>query len=149
LSSELPIQCAPPDEETARCLERICTDFCWLVDHGFADRTAHLFTEDVLYCAQGRESHGLAEVMRRMSERAMRRDYVSRHVSTGFRFHRLEPDEVHGHSLMVVYRDHATPALVADVHDVFRREESGVWKLAKRRIISVLAPKARAGWGRN
>jgi hypothetical protein len=149
LSVELPIQCAPPDAETARCLERICTEFCWLVDHGLADRTRHLFTDDVDYSAQGKESRGLAELMHRMSERAALRNRVSRHVSSGFRFHRVGPDEVLGYSLMVVYRDYAAPALVADVHDLFRRQETGCWKLARRRIVKILEPEARLGKGGN
>jgi hypothetical protein len=138
LSNELPIDCVPPDAETARCLERICADFCWLVDHGCADQTAHLFTQDVRYTVQGRESSGLREVMQRMSERAARRDYVTRHVATGFRFHRLGRDEVEGQCVMVIYRDRSTAALVADVHDLFRREGDGPWQIARRHITSIL-----------
>ena len=138
MSNGLLIECVPPDAETTVCLERICADFCWLVDHGLAEQTAYLFTSDVCYTAQGKESRGLAEVMRRMSERAARRDYVTRHVASGFRFHHLGPDEVEGHCVMVIYRNRATAALVADVHDLFRRQGGGSWKLARRQITSVL-----------
>lgn len=143
MNHPLPLHCSPPDAETARCLEQICTDFCWLVDQGFADQTAHLFTEDVWYGAQGQVSQGLTEVMRRMAERAARRDPLTRHVASGFRFHRLGPDEVQGQCVMVVYRGHATPALVADVHDVFRRQGNGPWKLAQRCMVKVLEGTAQ------
>jgi hypothetical protein len=138
LSNDLSVDCVPPDAETSRCLERICADFCWLVDHGRADQTAHLFTPDVRYTAQGRESIGLHEVMRRMSERAARRDYTTRHVASGFRFNQLGPGEIEGRCVMVIYRDRSTAALVADVHDLFRREGDGPWKLARRHITSIL-----------
>lgn len=138
MNTELPPGGVEPDAETAARLEGICAEFCWLVDHGMADRTEHLFTEDVCYIAQGRESRGLADVMRRMAERAARRDYVTRHIASGFRFQRIGPDEVQGQCVMVVYRNRSAAALVADVHDVFRRQRHGAWRLARRHIISIL-----------
>jgi hypothetical protein len=149
VSRELPLDCVSPDAETCLYLERICADFCWLVDHGRADQTHHLFTPDVRYTAQGRESSGLQEVMRRMSQRAARRDYVTRHVASGFRFHQLGPDEVEGQCVMVIYRDSSAVALVADVHDLFRREGDGPWRLARRHVTSVLPDSGAAAENAN
>lgn len=132
--SPLPLQCQWPDAATARALQLLCDEFCWLVDHGHADRTRHLFTPDVQYHAQGVASAGIEPLMRRMAERAARRDYRSRHVVSGLRLHGCGADEVLGQSLLVVYRDSPSPALVADVHDRYRRGAAGDWRIAQRRI---------------
>lgn len=134
----LPVHCEWPDPESAAALQRLCTEFCWLVDHGLADKTAHLFADDVRYEAQGTASTGIDALMLRMQARAARRDYTSRHIASSFRFHVLGDGDVSGHSVLVVFRDTAVPAVVADVHDRFRRLGDGTWRIAKRRIVPVM-----------
>jgi hypothetical protein len=135
----LPVNCSLLDTHTSQLLQNLCTEFYWLVDHGFADRTAGMFTNDVVYSAQGVVSHGHSAVQQRMDERAARRDYTSRHTASAFRYHQLSTDQVAAYHLLVVYRDSPVPAVVADVHDLFQYRPGG-WQIAQRHIAAVLRP---------
>lgn len=136
--SPLPLHCVPPDAASARALQLLCDEFFWLVDHGFAERTRHLFTEDVRYHAQGRSSEGIVLLMQRMAERAARREPRTRHVVSGLRLHQHSDAHIEGYSLLIVYRDSPLPALVADVHDRFVRGADGQWRIADRMILPVM-----------
>jgi len=138
----LPVRCEWPDLESVAALQRLCTEFCWLVDHGQADQVAHLFCDDVRYEAQGTASAGIDALMLRMQARAARRDYTSRHVASSFRFHLLGDGDVSGHSTLIVFRDTVVPAVVADVHDRFRRIGDGTWRIAERRIVPMMAAQS-------
>lgn len=134
----MPLHCVLPDAADARALQALCDDFCWLVDHGFADRTRHLFTDDVRYQAQGRSSEGILLLMQRMAERAARREPCTRHVVSGLRLHQQSDAHIEGYSMLIVYRNSSLPALLADVHDRFVRGDDGRWRIADRMILPVM-----------
>jgi hypothetical protein len=119
-------------------LERLSTDFCWLVDQGYANQTDHLFTEDVRYSAQGAISIGKTAVMKRMQARAANTGYTTRHLSLGHRFHVEGDGQVIGQSTLLVFRDTTMPAVVADVHDRYRRLPNNTWRIAERSIEAVM-----------
>lgn len=143
--SPLPIDCRAPEASVERALRALCDEFFWLVDQGFADRTRHLFTDDVRYHAQGVVSQGVLPLMQRMAERAARREPRTRHVVSGFRLHQSEAAHIEGYSLLVVYRHTPVPALVADVHDRFRLGADGLWRIADRMILPVM--DGGGSWG--
>lgn len=132
----LPVRCVAPDESTERAIRRLCLDFCWLVDHGFADQTRHLFTDDVRYVSQGVESVGIEALMERMRARATQK-HASRHQVSNVRLHRRSGREVEACSMLVVYRGLTTPSVVADVHDLFRVSAHEDWRIAQRQIVTV------------
>lgn len=132
--TSLPIHCDWPDANVAASLERLCAEFWWLVDQGHADKTDHLFTEDVHYNAQGVLSLGKAAVMERMRARAAKTGYTTRHLSLGHRFHVETDGHVIGHSTLVVFRNTTLPAVVADVHDRYRLLPNNSWRIAARHI---------------
>ena len=136
--TSLPIHCAWPDADVAAALERLCSEFCWLVDQGHADKTDHLFTDDVHYHAQGVLSIGKAAVMERMRARAAKTGYATRHLSLGHRFHVEAAGDVIGHSTLVVFRDTTLPVVVADVHGRYRRLPNRSWRIAARHIEAVM-----------
>lgn len=39
------------DDETRRAIEALSTEYSWLVDHGYADQAADLFTDDAVLSA--------------------------------------------------------------------------------------------------
>lgn len=136
--SPLPIHCTPPDAAIERALQALCHEFFWLVDHGYADRTRHLFTDDVRYHAQGVSSQGIVPLMQRMAERAARTVPRTRHVVSGLRLHQQSDAHIEGYSMLVIYRDTPLPALVADVHDRFTRGADGQWRIADRKLLPVM-----------
>jgi hypothetical protein len=137
--SVLPVTCRAPGEATLCALRALCNEFYWLVDHGYADRTRHLFTENVCYEAQGIATVGIDALMERMKARAQRRKPETRHDAAAFRFHQEDAASVAGYSMLIVYRGAPTPAVIADVHDLFRCGADGLWRIARRRIVQVMA----------
>ena len=126
------------DDETRRAIEALSTEYSWLVDHGYADQAAELFTDDAVLSAAGSEVSGIADIRRHLEERAQNRDIRSRHVVTNIRLLREDSDHVRGTTVMTIYRsvgESARPQLiVGDVDDLYRRGTDGRWRLAERKL---------------
>ncbi|BCO99010.1 MULTISPECIES: SgcJ/EcaC family oxidoreductase [Mycobacterium] len=127
------------DDETRRAIEALSTEYSWLVDHGYADQAADLFTDDAVLSAGGSEVSGIAGIRRHLEERAQNRDIRSRHVVTNVRLRSESPDQVRGTTIMTIYRsigESVRPQLiVGDVEDLYRLGADGRWRLAQRKLV--------------
>ena len=136
------------DGETARALApgvrdaiaALVAEHSWMIDHGQADRVPELFTEDGRLFGGGPDLIGLDAIRAWSVRRAAMRERTSRHVCTNLRLTRVSDDEVRGTGILTLYRrdgpgpGDATPLLVGDYDDIYRRGADGTWRFAERRI---------------
>ena len=121
-------------------LEALVMDHAWLIDQGRADEIPRLYTEDGSLHGVGPDLVGRDAIAAWSVNRAAMRDRVSRHVCTNFRLVPVSDDEVHGTSILTVFRHDGagqrgtTPFMVADCDAVYRRGDDGTWRIARRRL---------------
>ena len=118
----------------------LVAEHSWLIDHGEADRIAELFTEDGQMFGVGPDLIGLDAIRAWSVTRAAMHERTSRHVCTNLRLQQISDDEVHGTVILTVYRrdgpgpGKATPLLVGDYDDIYRRVADETWRFARRRV---------------
>jgi uncharacterized protein (TIGR02246 family) len=126
------------DDEARRSIERLSTEYCWLIDHGYADRVAELFTDDAVLSVGGSEVSGIVDIRRHLDERAKNREIRSRHVVTNIRLVNESAGRVRGTTIMTIYRsigESGKPQLIiGDVDDLYRLDADGRWRLAERKL---------------
>ena len=126
-------------------LEALVVEHAWLIDHGMADQTPELFTEDGRMLGLGEPIVGRTALADWGRARAAMTKRTSRHVLTNLRLAFESEDRVRGTVLLTLYRcDHelvrpATPLLVGDFEDTFQLCSDGRWRFQERRFISVFS----------
>ncbi len=121
-------------------VEALVAEHAWLIDHGQADRISELYAEDGKMYGVGPDLIGRDAIAAWSLSRAAMRDRVSRHVCTNLRLVPVSEDEVHGTSILAVFRHDGpgarptVPFMVGDCEDVFRRGADGAWRIAERRM---------------
>jgi len=130
------------DEIRARvaCLD-VVGRFFELVDDGRADEAASLLTPDVELTVNGRLLRG-AEVRAMLSDRAADTARRTAHVASPIVFRRTSADEARLSSHLQHYvlggeRTAAAPDSLARIDDVFRRDDTGTWRLARRTLTTI------------
>ncbi|RBM11611.1 hypothetical protein DI005_33810 [Prauserella sp. PE36] len=127
------------DGETRRALEALSTEYSWLVDHGYADRAADLFTDDAVLSTGGNVVSGIADIRQHLEKRARSSEIRSRHVLSNIRLLREGTGLVRGTTIMTIYRtvgESGRPQLaVGDVEDLYRLGDDGCWRIAQRKLV--------------
>lgn len=127
------------DDETRRAIEDLATEYCWLVDHGYADQAADLFTDDAVLSTGASQASGIADVRRHLEQRTQNREIRSRHVVSNIRLISESTGQVRGTIIMTIYRsmgESARPQMViGDAEDVYRLGADGRWRFAERKLV--------------
>jgi len=139
--------------ETRLALEELNTDFCQYLDYGHIDRLADLFCEDAEYSHGSRFNSGREEIRALFAKRAAAKDVrTSRHMQTGLKVEICAPDRATGTSVCLTFAvdgappvSPATPFLVADFIDEYRKCEDGKWRIRKRHIERIFTATGNTG----
>lgn len=131
-----------PNVEDRQLIIDVLHRFFWLVDHGRADETADLFTEDAtLTFGPGSPKPGTIEgaaIRPAMAARAAQTAVTTRHVLSNVALNPGEDGSVAVYSLLTLFRAEdssldITPASVADIDEIYIREGTA-WKIRSRVI---------------
>ena len=135
-----------------QALSDLNSDFCFYLDHGLVDELVDLFCEDALYTHGQRVSNGREEIARLFEGRRSAQTRTSRHLQTGLRLQIVDPDNAHGQSVCLTFGANeqppvspATPYLVADFIDAYRRCADGRWRIRKRHIERIFVSAENKG----
>ena len=126
-----------PDERHA--LTALCTEYVWRIDNGYAAAVPALFTADGSMELPWGTPRGAAELKAAWEKRA-RRAIRTRHMLSHLRFSRLGAHEIAGEVSLTLYIADAegpapaTPAVVGEHIDVYRRGDDGRWRIHSRRF---------------
>lgn len=135
-----------PIEDRA-AIEDLIQRHAWLIDHGASDRIGEFFTEDAALYGVGPDKLGRAAITAWGAERAAMRERRSRHVQGNILIEPVSPEAALGFVVLTLYRHDgagpgsATPFLICEYADRYRKEPDGAWRFAERRL-SVLFGEA-------
>jgi ketosteroid isomerase-like protein len=132
-------------------LEALNADFCHHLDHGNVAELVDLFTEDAFYAHGDRVTCGRSEIFELFSARAGK-SRTSRHFQTSLRLQVLSETQAAGHSTCMTFAADgnppiytATPTLVADFIDEYRRCSDGRWRIERRQIERIFVDRGNKG----
>ena len=135
--------------EDWRALNDLVHEFAYRVDFGPAETIADLFIEDGWYGWGEKRSVGRDAIRDAYRQRAARGLRTARHLCTNLRFSMLSDDKAQGQSIWLLFAEDgppphpAAPLLVADVNDVFVRQDNR-WLFESRQLTDVfVAPERR------
>jgi hypothetical protein len=128
-------------------LTALCTEYCWRVDFGHAERIPDLFTDDCTWvgppgAAVGGTVHGRAQMIDHWKRRAQV-PVTTRHLLSNLRFVQDSPKSARGWislTCYVAYRGEpkpAAPKIVVDYLDAYEKGADGRWRIKERRIEGV------------
>lgn len=127
--------------ETRQALEELNAAFCHHLDHGELAPLVDLFCDDAVYSHGTRRSQGKAAIAALFHARQAAGTRTSRHLQCGLRLTIIDHDHAQGRSTCLTFAADAappiiaaTPHLVADFTDSYRRCPDGRWRLARRHI---------------
>ncbi len=132
-------------------IQRLSSDFGYLVDRGRATDCATLFTPDARLVFNPNSAtpvalEGIDAIRGFLANREGMRHVTTRHVATNLRLTPSGVNDAQGHSLLTVFRsddEGREPRIsaVCDVAELFRKEAGGAWKIAERITEVIFAPK--------
>jgi hypothetical protein len=131
----------PPEDRDA--IVEVLHQYFWLIDHGRAAETAHLFTSSAeLTFAVGAPKPGTLrgqEISAAMVARGKQTNVTTRHVISNIALMGRPDRTVAAYCLLTLFRSDSEardsyPASVADIEDIMVRQEDG-WRI-KTRLIS-------------
>ena len=134
--------------EVRQQLEELNYEFAHRVDFGPSETTADLFVQDGWYAWGEKRSVGREAIREAYRQRAARGVRTARHLCINLQLTRLSEHEARGRSIMLIFAEDgppphpAVPLLVADVEDVYVRE-NGCWFFRSRRLTDVFTDPAR------
>ena len=127
-------------------------DFCYYLDHGLVDELVDLFCNDALYTHGQRTSNGREEVRQLFESRRGAKNRTSRHIQSGLRIEITGATQATGRSVCLTFGADApppvipaTPYLVADFIDEYRKGEDGRWRLRRRHIERIFVAETNKG----
>jgi ketosteroid isomerase-like protein len=135
------------DVDTRVAIEQLIAELLWRLDHGRADTTWELYTEDAVSTGPLGDMAGRDAIKEWGQRRAKITGVVGRHHVAGIRL-AWEGNELHGWTQYVTYRDSSenplVPASVGEFREVYRKVD-GIWKIARRHIAPIFGgPNAAA-----
>jgi|RhiMetdeSRZDD1v2_1073273.scaffolds.fasta_scaffold02295_12 SnoaL-like domain len=134
--------------EDWRALTDLVHEFAYRVDFGPAETIADLFIEDGWYGWGEKRSVGRDAIRDTYRQRAARGLRTARHLCTNLRFSMLSDDKAQGQSIWLLFAEDgppphaAVPLLVADVNDVFVRQNMR-WLFESRQLTDVFVAPER------
>ncbi len=134
--------------EVRIAIEDLVHEFAHRVDFGPAETTADLFVEDGWYAWGEKRSVGREAIRDAYRQRAARGVRTARHLCTNLRISMLSDNEAEGRSIWLIFAEDgppphpAAPLLVADVEDVYVRE-NGRWLFRWRQLTDVFVAPER------
>jgi ketosteroid isomerase-like protein len=133
-------------------LEDLNTAFTHFLDHDRLDELVDLFTEDAVYTHGERHSVGREAVRSVFLARAAGGVRTVRHVTSGLRLTIESDSKATGTSVCLTFAydgpppvTPATPYLVADFDDEYRRCADGRWRIAVRHIRRIFVAEDNPG----
>lgn len=133
-------------------LEELNTSFTYFLDHDRLDELVELFTEDAVYTHGERRSVGRDAVRAVFAARKAGGVRTVRHVASGLRLAVESDSKATGTSVCLTFAYDgpppvmpATPYLVADFDDEYRRCADGRWRFAVRHIRRVFVAEGNPG----
>ena len=127
-------------------------DFCYYLDHGLVDDLVDLFCEDALYTHGQRTSSGREEVRQLFESRRGLKTRTTRHIQSGLRIEISDATRASGRSVCLTFGADArppvipaTPYLVADFIDQYKKCEDGRWRLKRRHIERIFVAPTNEG----
>ncbi len=138
--------------EVRLALEELNNNFCYYLDHSMTEELVNLFTEDAVYVHGSRQSHGRQEILQVFEKRGSRGARTARHLQTGLRIQMESEDRARGESVCMTFAEnalppvnHASPYLIADFIDRYRRCDDGEWRIAARTIERIFVAPENTG----
>lgn len=138
------------DPSTRAAIDRLNIEHAHFLDHGLAHRVPELYTETgrLLGLASvgiGEDCRGRDELSRWATQRAAKRDLITRHVCTNLRVETDADGSVRSSCYVTVYRaphpdlesGAVVAQLIAEYQDYCVEVEPGVWRFEERRIAPV------------
>ncbi len=133
-------------------LEDLNTAFTHHLDHGRIDELVDLFTEDAVYTHGKRRSEGREAIRDLFNRRADAGVRTVRHMYSGLKLEIESESAARGTSVCLTFAydgpppvTPATPHLVADFEDLYRKCADGKWRLAVRNIHRVFVAAENPG----
>ena len=133
-------------------LEALNTAFTHCLDHDRLDELVDLFTEDAVYTHGERRSEGRAAIRAAFLARKGAGVRTVRHITSGLRLSIESDTKATGTSVCLTFAydgpppvTPATPYLVADFEDEYRRCEDGRWRITVRHIRRIFVGEGNTG----
>lgn len=127
------------DVATRVAIEQLVTELLWRLDHGEADTTWELYTEDAVSTGPLGNMDGREAIKAWGERRAKITGVVGRHLIGGIRL-AWEGEELHGWTQYLTFRDSSEnplmPASVGEFREVYRKVDE-TWKIARRDIAPI------------
>ena len=147
------IDLKPADLQAAhQAITDLNNDFCHYLDHGLVDELVDLFCEEALYTHGQRTSNGREEVRRLFEPRRGAKNRTSRHIQSGLRIKIADASRASGRSVCLTFAadapppvSPASPYLVADFIDEYRRCNDGRWRIKRRHIERIFVAESNTG----
>jgi hypothetical protein len=125
--------------ETRVGIEHLVAELLWRLDHGKADTTWELYTEDAVSTGPLGTMDGREAIKSWGERRAKVSGIVGRHLIGGIRLAWVG-EELHGWTQYMTFRDSSDnpllPASVGEFREVYRVVD-GDWKIARREIAPI------------
>jgi hypothetical protein len=125
--------------ETRVAIEQLISELLWRLDHGKADTTWELYTDDAVTTGPLGNMEGRGAIKAWGERRAKITGVVGRHIIGGIRLAWVG-EELHGWTQYMTFRDSSEnslmPASVGEFREVYRLVE-GDWKIARREIAPI------------
>lgn len=143
----------PADLQAAhQAITDLNNDFCYYLDHGLVDELVDLFCEDARYTHGQRTSKGREQVRRLFEPRRGAKNRTSRHIQSGLRIKIADATQATGRSVCLTFGadaappvSPATPYLVADFIDEYKRCDDGRWRIKRRHIERIFVAESNKG----
>lgn len=147
------IELKPAELQAAyQAITDLNNDFCYYLDHGLVDELVDLFCEDALYTHGQRTSNGREEVRQLFESRRGAKNRTSRHIQSGLRIEITQATLATGRSVCLTFGADApppvipaTPYLVADFIDEYRRCDDSRWRISRRHIERIFVAETNVG----